>query len=246
MGPMPSPEDEPADREQTARPKDWQLRDVRWDGTVVYTDPDGVQQKSPPSPLLTEIAQTHRDAPTPRYDPGPAQPASPAPLKSFPSPPRVREKPAPRYERPRSTPQPPDEPRRSPHGPADQDHTERGQERPGNAVRTNGTRPRPTPDVPGQDQRPNPRKVRTSAEFVEALRQFRIWAGNPSFRDMARNCDRQMGYSTMCAVLRKDELPRRLEVVEAIITGCGGSDEDRQRFATAWRRLAQKQLRTRT
>ena len=63
---------------------------------------------------------------------------------------------------------------------------------------------------------------------------------------MARNCDRQMGYSTMCAVLRKDELPRRLEVVEAIITGCGGSDEDRQRFATAWRRLAQKQLRTRS
>lgn len=234
---MPSPEDEPAGREQTARPKDWQLRDVRWDGTVVYTDPDGVQQKRPPSPLLTEIAQTHRDTPTP---------ASPAPLKSSPSPTRVREKPAPRFERSRSMPQPPDEPRRSPHGPADQDHTERRQERPDNAVRTNGTRARPTPDVPGQDQRPNPRRVRTAAEFVEALRQFRIWAGNPSFRDMARNCDRQMGYSTMCAVLRKDELPRRLEVVEAIITGCGGSDEDRQRFATAWRRLAQKQLRTRT
>jgi hypothetical protein len=62
---------------------------------------------------------------------------------------------------------------------------------------------------------------------------------------MARNCDRQMGYSTMCAVLREDELPRRLEIVEAIITGCGGSDEDIQRFASAWRRLAQKQLRTR-
>ena len=136
MGPMPSPEDEPADRDQTARPKDWQLRDVRWDGTVVYTDPDGVQQKSPPSQLLTEIAQTHRDTPTPRYDAGPAQPASSAPLKSFPSPPRVREKPAPRFERSRSTPQPPDEPRRSPHGSADQDHTERGQERPDNAVRT--------------------------------------------------------------------------------------------------------------
>ena len=243
---MPSPEDEPADREPTARPEDRQLRDVRWDGTVVYTYPDGVQQKRPPSQLLTEIAQTHRDTPPPRYDAGLAQPASPAPLKSSSSPPRVREKPASRLERSRSTPQPPDESRRPPYGPADQEHTERRQERPDNAVRTIGTRARPTPDVPGQDQRPNPRKARTSAEFVEALRQFRIWAGNPSFRDMARNCDRQMGYSTMCAVLRKDELPRRLEVVEAIITGCGGSDEDRQRFATAWRRLAQKQLRTRT
>jgi hypothetical protein len=242
---MPSPEDEPADREQTARPNDWQLRDVRWDGTVVYTDPDGVQQKRPPSPLLTEIAQTHRDTPPPRYHGGLAQPPSPAPVKSSPSRPRVREKPVPRLKRSRSTPQPPDEPRRPPRHPADQDSTERRQERPDNAVRTNGTRALPTPDVPGHDQRPNPRKARTSAEFVEALRQFRIWAGNPSFRDMARNCDRQMGYSTMCAVLRKDELPRRLEVVEAIITGCGGSDEDRQRFATAWRRLAQKQLRTR-
>ena len=243
---MSSPEDESADRKPTARPKDRHLRDRRWDGTVVYTDSKGVQQKRPPSHLLTGIAQTHRDTPPPRYDAGPAQPASPAPLKSSPSPRRVRGEPASRLERFRSTPQPPDEPRRWPHSPADQDHTERRQERPDNAARTNRARARPTPDVPGQDQRPNPRKARTSAEFVEALRQFRIWAGNPSFRDMARNCDRQMGYSTMCAVLRKDELPRRLEAVEAIITGCGGSDEDRQRFASAWRRLAQKQLRTRT
>ena len=243
---MSSPEDEQADREPTARPKDWQLREVRWDGTVVHTDSDGVQQKRPPSPLLTQTAQTHRDTPPPPYDAGAAEPASLVALQSIPLPRRGREKPASRLERPRSTPQPPDEPRRSPRGPADQDHTERRQERPDNAIRANGARARPTPDVPGQDQRPNPRRARTSAEFVEALRQFRIWAGNPSFRDMARNCDHQMGYSTMCAVLRKDELPRRLEIVEAIITGCGGSDEDRQRFATAWRRLAQRQLRTRT
>jgi len=218
---MSSPEDERADREPTAPPKDWQLRDVRWDGTVVYTDSDGVQQTRPPSPLLTQTAQTHRDRQPPPYDAGAAEPASLVALQSIPVQRRGREKPASR-------------------------HTKRRQERPDNAIRANGARARPTPDVPGQDQRPNPRKARTSAEFVEALRQFRIWAGNPSFRDMARNCDHQMGYSTMCAVLRKDELPRRLEIVEAIITGCGGSDEDRQRFATAWRRLAQKQLRTRT
>lgn len=243
---MSSPDDEPASREPTARPEDWPLRDMRWDGTVVYTNPDGFQQKRPPSQLLTETAQTHRDTPPPPYDPGsgPVGPSRAAEIVPAPRP--VPEKPVPRLERARSTPQPPDEPRRPPRGPADRDHAERRQEQPDKAARTNGARARPIPDVPGHDQRPNPRKARTPAEFMEFLRQFRIWAGNPSFRAMARNCDHQMGYSTMCAVLRKNELPRRLEVVEAIITGCGGSDEDRQRFATAWRRLAQKQLRPRT
>lgn len=37
--------------------------------------------------------------------------------------------------------------------------------------------------------------------------------------------------------LKSDELPGRLRVVDAIIEGCGGGAEDRQRFATAWRRL---------
>jgi hypothetical protein len=32
-------------------------------------------------------------------------------------------------------------------------------------------------------------------------------------------------------------LPVRFEVIDAIIIACGGEEEDRERFATAWRRL---------
>jgi hypothetical protein len=42
----------------------------------------------------------------------------------------------------------------------------------------------------------------------------------------------------MCTLLGDTELPDRLEVIDAIVEGCGGTDEDRQRFATAWRKLA--------
>lgn len=72
---------------------------------------------------------------------------------------------------------------------------------------------------------------------MATLRQFRIWGGNPSFRLMAQRCGQRAAASTMCAVLLSDELPGRLSVIEAIVMGSGGREEDRQRFATAWRRL---------
>jgi len=34
-----------------------------------------------------------------------------------------------------------------------------------------------------------------------------------------------------------DELPPRLEAIDAIAQGCGASDDDRGRFAAAWRLL---------
>ena len=89
------------------------------------------------------------------------------------------------------------------------------------------------PDADGQDLRPDPDGARTPAELMTALRQFRIWGGNPSFRLMAMQCGHRAAASTMCAALRGDELPARLSVVEAIVIGSGGREEDRQRFATA-------------
>lgn len=86
--------------------------------------------------------------------------------------------------------------------------------------------------------RPDPRRVSTPAELMGILRRFRTWAGNPSYRSMALRSGRRAGASTMCTVLGSDELPARLDVIDAIIEGCGGSDEDRARFATAWRVLA--------
>jgi hypothetical protein len=95
----------------------------------------------------------------------------------------------------------------------------------------------PAQDAPGCDLRPDPRDVQTSAQLIEALRQFRTWAGNPSYRDMARACNGRPAASTMCRVLAGRALPVRFEVLDAIITACGGEEEDRERFATAWRRL---------
>jgi hypothetical protein len=83
--------------------------------------------------------------------------------------------------------------------------------------------------------RPDPRGARTAAELIGVLRRFRTWAGNPSYREMARCSGRRAGASTMCTVLGGSQLPARFDVVDAIVEGCGGSEEDRQRFATAWR-----------
>jgi hypothetical protein len=95
----------------------------------------------------------------------------------------------------------------------------------------------PAHDVPGCDLRPDPSGARTSAELIDALRQFRTWAGNPSYRDMERACSGRPVASTMCRVLGRGQLPARFEVIDAIITACGGEEEDRERFASAWRRL---------
>lgn len=88
-----------------------------------------------------------------------------------------------------------------------------------------------------QRLRPDPLGAQTAAELIEALRQFRTWAGNPSYRNMALRSGRRAGASTMCTLLSGSDLPARLEMIDAIVEGCGGTDEDRQKFATAWRKL---------
>jgi hypothetical protein len=95
----------------------------------------------------------------------------------------------------------------------------------------------PAQDSPGCDLRPDPSGVRTAADLIEALRQFRVGAGNPSYRDMARACSGRPAASTICRALSGTELPVRFEVIDAIIVACGGGEGDRERFATAWRRL---------
>lgn len=93
------------------------------------------------------------------------------------------------------------------------------------------------PDL-GANLRPDPRSARTSAELMNELRAFRLWSGNPSYRDMARHSGQRASSSAMHAALVGDVLPARLVVIDAVVEGCGGSDEDRARFATAWRRIA--------
>jgi hypothetical protein len=92
-------------------------------------------------------------------------------------------------------------------------------------------------DANGLDLRPDPSAATTPEEYIEALREFRLWAGNPSFRDLEKRCNGRPVASTICKVLQSGELPRRFEVIDAIVCACGGAEEDRARFATAWRQL---------
>lgn len=90
-------------------------------------------------------------------------------------------------------------------------------------------------DAAGYSLKPDPLTARTGTELVAVLRRYRQWAGNTPFRQMAERTRWQVAHSTMCVALKSESLPP-LKVVMAIVTGCGGTDEDQQAFATAWRR----------
>ena len=93
------------------------------------------------------------------------------------------------------------------------------------------------PDAPGADLCPDPSAVTTPAEFMDVVREYRLWAGNPSLRRMQSQCGNRFAASTLCTALKGSELPSQ-DMTDAIIVGCGGRPEDRKAFATAWRRLA--------
>jgi hypothetical protein len=100
------------------------------------------------------------------------------------------------------------------------------------------------PDPPDVNLCPDPGAARTPCEFMQTLRKYRKWAGEPSFRAMEYLIKMRRGQrfaaSTIHAALKGEDLPS-LQKVQAIVTACGGSDSDQQMFTTAWRRLAMSQ-----
>jgi hypothetical protein len=92
------------------------------------------------------------------------------------------------------------------------------------------------PDKAGLDLCPDPSTVQTSTAFMNTLRMYRTWAGKPSYRTMEHRCDRRFAASTIYTALQNNELPS-LEMVQAIIIACGGLDEHKSAFASAWRNL---------
>lgn len=94
------------------------------------------------------------------------------------------------------------------------------------------------PDLRGHDQRPDPLLARTPAGFVAAMRAYHAWAGNPSLREMERRCAKQISYSTFRTMLNADSIPAKLTSVQTFVRVLGGTTEDLQRWATAWRRIA--------
>lgn len=104
------------------------------------------------------------------------------------------------------------------------------------------------PEEPAAAQSPDPRAARTEAELMAVLRRYRVWAGQPSFREMERSLTRRRGpdgripASTLCAVINRDKLPR-LEMLSAVINACGGDEHDRDRFINAWRQVKMRTMR---
>ncbi|HTU74042.1 MAG TPA: hypothetical protein VMG38_11045 [Trebonia sp.] len=99
-------------------------------------------------------------------------------------------------------------------------------------------------DTPDSDLCPDPAAARTAAQFMDALRTYRTWAGQPSYRAMAsvikNQCSQQFAASTLHAALTGSELPA-LPLVQAVITACGGNDAHQQIFTSAWRRITMSQ-----
>jgi hypothetical protein len=98
------------------------------------------------------------------------------------------------------------------------------------------TRPEPARDIWGFNLKPDPLTATTSAEFIDALRHYRAWAGNTPFRQMAARAHQAVAHSTMWVALNSSDLPA-LKVVVAIVVGCGGDAGDQGKFVAAWRRV---------
>jgi hypothetical protein len=91
-------------------------------------------------------------------------------------------------------------------------------------------------DACGFDLKPDPLAATTAGEYLTALRQYKAWSGDPSWRTMAAQAGQAVVHSTMYGAMHGTTLPK-FEVVKAIIIGCGGGRDDLRAFATAWRRL---------
>ena len=99
------------------------------------------------------------------------------------------------------------------------------------------TAPGAVPDLDAS-LRPDPRDAATPADLMTRLRQFKVWAGNPGYRQIAAGAGNRYSSTALHAALKADQLPRKQELIDAIVQGCGGSEEDRRMWATAWRQLA--------
>ncbi|WP_033823999.1 helix-turn-helix domain-containing protein [Kitasatospora sp. MBT63] len=99
------------------------------------------------------------------------------------------------------------------------------------------------------DRPRSPRNIRTVPAFLQALRELRIRAGEPSYQWMAGRC--QVSASTLCAALApsRTTLPGR-QAVEGVVTACltataatgDAPDTGAQAWTDTWARLRAAEL----
>jgi hypothetical protein len=95
-------------------------------------------------------------------------------------------------------------------------------------------------DAFGDDLKPNPLTATTPTEFIDVVMEYRAWSGDPSWRTIAmiaRQSGNTVVYSTLWNAMNGPALPK-LEIVKAIVIGCGGGEDDLRSFVLAWRRIA--------
>jgi hypothetical protein len=107
---------------------------------------------------------------------------------------------------------------------------------------TDGTIGQQISDAFGDDLKPNPLAANTPAEFIDVVMQYRAWSGDPSWRAIAKQSGHAVVYSTMWNAMNGTALPK-LDVVKAIVIGCGGGEDDVNSLVTAWRRIALSKAR---
>ncbi|MEZ7132650.1 hypothetical protein ACBR40_45570 [Nonomuraea sp. AD125B] len=94
-------------------------------------------------------------------------------------------------------------------------------------------------DIAGHDLEPDPLRASTKEEFLEVMREFHVWAGELSYREISLNSRKSVGASTLCEALDPNKRPRlpTLKLVQAFIQGCGGDEDTVARWTTAWRQV---------
>lgn len=99
-------------------------------------------------------------------------------------------------------------------------------------------------DAPGHNSKPDPLKAKTEEEFVDTMRRYRVWAHNPSLRDMAQACGWRVSHATFRNMLRAQTVPKRFDMVEAFVMALNGTEDDMRAWASAWRHFTVPAPRT--
>jgi hypothetical protein len=99
----------------------------------------------------------------------------------------------------------------------------------------------------------DPLAAETAAEFVQALKTFRISKGEKPYRDMERTCEhlnpelstrglepvQHRSYAAFSGIGKNGRLPK-IQLLRAYVVGAGGTLEDLDLWEQAWKRLATK------
>ncbi|MEU8007059.1 hypothetical protein AB0B66_38350 [Catellatospora sp. NPDC049111] len=94
------------------------------------------------------------------------------------------------------------------------------------------------------DETPSPETIQSLADLTRELRRVRIWAGEPSFRDLKKRAagvqpkGRHLPSSTAHDLLEGKRMPKQ-EIMETYLLACGV--EDLRPWIKAWRRLKEDQ-----